>query len=110
MSQHPDPDQYMPALARAQEIRLHRCKVRRELRAGSTTLAAALADPMLSTMPVGELLCAQYRWSEGRAIKALAACDIRVGMVAATHKQVGTLTERQREALVAYVEQRPAAA
>jgi hypothetical protein len=94
----------MDALERANEVRLARPALRREVGDGVLSLADALLDPRAASMTVYDLLVCQHRCGPGRAGKALQgaaeelwqACE---GPFTAT-RLVGDLTERERAALV----------
>lgn len=86
--------QHMTALARANESRIARCAARKAIRAGTLTVADALALPCIATLPVGELLAAQRRWGSVRATDACAEVPVSVT------RAVRDLTDRQRQRLV----------
>ena len=91
-------DQRLDALERAQEVRLARAEIKRELKRGEIGVAEILRpgskvpDP-LKTMAVAELLSAQNRWGATRSRGVLQRVEIR------EHRQVGELTTRQRRVL-----------
>jgi hypothetical protein len=89
--------QCMEALARANEVRLARAALKREISAGRREITEVIMDSPweVESMGLGELLCAQRRWGRARSRKLLSSTALSEG------KQVGTLTERQRRILVA---------
>jgi len=70
------PSQREAALERAQAVRFAAIAVKRELKAGELTIAAALADPRAGPIKAVDLLAAQSRWGRERACRLLA--DVRV--------------------------------
>ncbi len=92
------PDFLSPrALARANEVRLARAQLKREVAAGRIALARVLAGPpsCAQTAKVRELLLVVPRIGPARADRVLARCRI------AYAKTVGGLSDRQRAELVA---------
>lgn len=96
----------MTALARANQVRLQRAYLKRQVRAGERTAAEVLSAPPeeAQTMIVTELLMAQVRWGRTRTRRVLLHAAVP------EHKRVGELTARQRDAIAAALENRPAAA
>ncbi len=92
----PEP-QRLRALERANEIRLARACLKRQIARGEVTAAQVLLDcPKEATSwPVGDLLMSQRRWGTTRCRKFLSRNQI------VETKPVGTLTERQRRLLAA---------
>jgi hypothetical protein len=92
--------QCMQALARANEVRLARAALKRDITAGRRTVTdVVLASPWeAESMSLSELLCSQRRWGRARSRKLLASAALSEG------KRLGTLTERQRGILVAELE------
>lgn len=92
----------MVALAKANEIRLARAGLKREIREGTLSLADALEREYLQTMTVGSLLCAQHRWADVRARKALAEAANLLGLPFPLREnmRVCFLTDRQKRALL----------
>ena len=86
--------QHLQALQRANEVRDERARLKRDLKAGRKTLAQALEDPCVAKMEVVDLLKCLPRWGRHHAMRALAPEYI------SPNRLVGTLTERQRKALV----------
>lgn len=89
-------EQSMSALARANEIRVGRAQIKRDLKAGETTLGAALSNPSTQSAPVIELLLA-LRWiGDSKAKRMMAECEI------SPYRTIGDLTDRQRKLLLAH--------
>lgn len=86
--------QYLTALERANEVRLARPGLKREVGSGSLSIGDALLDERASSMPIFDLLVCQWRWGRVSAFRVLNG--LRIG----EQKHVGDLTERQRELLV----------
>jgi hypothetical protein len=92
--------QCMQALARANEVRLARAALKRDISAGRRGVTdVILSSPWeAESMSLGELLCSQRRWGRARSRKLLASATLSEG------KRLGTLTERQRRILVGELE------
>jgi hypothetical protein len=90
----------MQALARANEVRLARASLKRDISAGRRSIMEViLSSPWeAESMSLGELLCSQRRWGRARSRKLLASATLSEG------KRIGTLTERQRRLLVGELE------
>jgi hypothetical protein len=89
-------DQCMQALARANEVRLARAALKRDIGAGRRAIIDVIAaSPWeAESMGLSELLCSQRRWGRARSRKLLSSAALGEG------KKVGSLTERQRRVLV----------
>lgn len=89
--------QHMKALAKANEVRLARASLKRQIAAGELSVAEVLADfpPEAEGMTVSELLSSQRRWGRTRSRKLLSRLDLT------ENKRIGTLTERQMTLLTA---------
>jgi hypothetical protein len=89
-------DQRMEALARANEIRIRRAQLKRDLKAGIVSIIALLADPpeWVMTAKVFDLLLAVPKCGRVKAGRYLTVCRI------SQSKTVGGLSERQRGELV----------
>jgi hypothetical protein len=98
--QRADNSQCMQALARANQVRLARAALKRDVSAGRRNVSeVVLESPWeVESMSLSELLCSQRRWGRARSRKLLASIALSEG------KRVGTLTERQRRILVAALE------
>lgn len=95
----PAPPQHMQALQRANEVRLARAELKRNIGLGTLTVAEViLMCPWeAASMTIAELLTSQRRWGTTRASKFLAG----IGMPET--KTVGSMTDRQRGLLAAMV-------
>ena len=91
-----EPPQCMQALARANEVRLARAALKREIGAGRRAVTDVIIESPweAESMSLSELLCSQRRWGRARSRKLLSSAALGEG------KKVGTLTERQRRILV----------
>lgn len=94
--------QHMQALAYANRIRLARAAIKREVRSGDSSAAEVVRTcPFeVETMTVSELLRAQQRWGRTRARKFLASLALN------ENRQLGRLTERQRQMLARELERK----
>ena len=92
--------QCMEALARANEVRLARAALKREISAGHRSVTEVISDSPweAESMSLSELLCSQRRWGRARSRKLLASAALGEG------KKIGSLTERQRRILVGALE------
>lgn len=97
----PEP-QRLRALERANEVRLARAGLKRRIAEGEVSAAEVILEVPWETRSwaVGELLLSQRRWGSTRCRKFLSRLQI------SETKQVGTLTERQRLALAAQLQER----
>ena len=95
--------QRLEALDQANSVRLARAALKKRIRAGAVSAANVILEcPCeVAKMPVSDILMSQKRWGETRCRRVLMAAGIP------EDKQVGTLTERQRVALVADLAARP---
>jgi len=82
--------QHMDALARANAIRFGIAAVKREVKAGTLTVADALLDERAQPMKLGALLLAQWRWGPDR-VRLLCG-----HMLISEVRRVRDLTTRQR--------------
>lgn len=89
--------QHLRALARANEVRLARAELKRQVIAGRLQAAEVILDVpwAAETMAVSDLLLSQRRWGHTRVRKLLATIPVSEG------KAIGSMTERQRGALAA---------
>jgi hypothetical protein len=92
--------QCMRALARANEVRLARAALKREVAAGEREVVDVVTElPWEAhSMALAELLCSQRRWGRARSRKLLNSVGLSEG------KRLGTLTERQQGILVGALE------
>jgi hypothetical protein len=93
---HRGTDQCMQALARANEVRLARAALKRDIGAGRRVVTDVVIESPweVESMRLSELLCSQRRWGRARSRKLLSSVALSEA------KKVGTLTERQRRILV----------
>jgi hypothetical protein len=89
-------DQRMDALRRANEIRVRRAQLKKDLKAGSVRIEEILSDPpeYVETAKVIDILMAVPKFGRVKAARFLNQCRI------SQSKTVGGLSERQRAELV----------
>jgi hypothetical protein len=89
-------DQRMEALRRANEIRVRRAQLKKDLKAGSARIEDILSDPpaYVETAKVIDILMAVPKFGRVKAARFLNQCRI------SQSKTVGGLSERQRTELV----------
>jgi len=92
--------QHLRALARANEVRLARAELKRQVADGEISAAHVILEcPWEATsMSVAELLTSQRRWGSTRCRKLLQSIPM------SENKTVGSMTARQRTALAAMLE------
>jgi hypothetical protein len=92
--------QCMEALARANQVRLARAALKRDIGAGRRSVTEVVTDSPweAESMSLSELLCSQRRWGRARSRKLLASAALGEG------KKIGSMTERQRRILVGALE------
>jgi hypothetical protein len=97
------PPQHVRALHRANEVRLARARLKRDVGRGAVSVAAVIRDSPweAASMTIAELLTSQHRWGTARCSKFLAG----IGM--SETKTVESMTERQRSLLATMVEPQP---
>ena len=95
----PAPPQHMRALQRANEVRLARAELKRNVGLGEIAVGEViLTCPWeAASMTIAELLASQRRWGTSRCSKFLAG----IGMPET--KTIGSMTERQRSLLATLV-------
>jgi hypothetical protein len=88
--------QRMDALQRANDIRIRRAQLKRDLKAGRQTIDDLLLDPphFTETAKVFDLLLAVPKYGRVKVNKVLAQCRI------SPSKTIGGLSQRQRTELV----------
>ncbi len=89
-------DQRMDALRRANEIRVRRAQLKKDLKAGTVKIEEVLRDPpaYVETAKVIDILMAVPKFGRVKAARFLNQCRI------SQSKTVGGLSERQRAELV----------
>lgn len=92
-----DPEQHLRALGRANDVRLKRTQLKRDVASGAKTAAEVILapPPEALTMTVDALLQTQRRWGPEKAEKLLAQIPVSHA------RTVGALTERERNAIAA---------
>jgi hypothetical protein len=87
----------MRALNRANQVRLARAELKREIADGSRTVADVVVEcPWESqSMTIADLLMSQHRWGRTRCRRFLAS------MPMSETKTIGSMTDRQRTQLAA---------
>jgi hypothetical protein len=96
--------QHLRALARANEVRLARAELKRQVADGEISAAHVILEcPWeAASMTVSDLLTSQRRWGSTRCRKLLASIPM------SENKAIGSMTERQRQALSRLLEGMPA--
>jgi hypothetical protein len=96
--------QHLRALARANEVRLARAELKRQVGDGEITAAHVILEcPWeAASMTVSDLLTSQRRWGTTRCRKLLASVPM------SENKTVGSMPDRQRQALGRLLEGLPA--
>lgn len=91
----PPAPQHMQALQKANEVRLARAELKRQVGDGTISVTEVIREnPWESTsMTVIELLLSQRRWGTTRCSKLLAQLGVP------EHKAIGAMTPRQRDLL-----------
>ena len=89
--------QHMQALARANEVRLARAELKRQVAEGELSVAEVVLEcPWeAESMAIADLLMSQHRWGRTRCRRFLGAIPM------SETKTIGSMTERQRLALAA---------
>jgi hypothetical protein len=87
--------QHLVALARANEVRLARAELKRQIADGEISAAHVILEcPWeAASMTVSDVLTSQRRWGSTRCRRLLATIPM------SENKTVGSMTQRQREAL-----------
>lgn len=96
--------QRMDALRRANDIRMRRARLKRDLKAGRVDLASLILDPpeYLETAKLWDLLLAVPKWGRVKVNRLVNQCRI------SPSKTVGGLSERQRHEIVGRLRERVA--
>jgi hypothetical protein len=89
-------DQRMEALKRANDIRVQRARLKKDLKEGQVQIESILLDPpdYVSTAKVFDMLMAVPKFGRVKAARLLNQCRI------SQSKTVGGMSERQRTELV----------
>ena len=92
-----DGQQHLRALEHANRVRLARAAMKREVSSGELPAAEVILDCpwQANSMEISDLLMSQKRWGRARCRRLLVSIGVP------ENKQIGTLTERQRQALAA---------
>ena len=87
--------QHLRALHRANEVRLARAELKRRIGAGEISAADVILESPweAESMSVADVLMSQRRWGHQRCCKVLAQIPV------SETNTVGSLTDRQRQAL-----------
>jgi hypothetical protein len=87
--------QHMRALQQANRVRLARAELKRQVGENEITVAEVVRSVPweAESMAIAELLMSQHRWGRQRCRRFLAAIPM------SETKTIGTMTDRQREAL-----------
>jgi hypothetical protein len=98
--------QHLRALQRANEVRLARAELKRRVAEGELTASEVVLDSPweAESMAIADLLMSQRRWGRTRCRRFLAQVPL------SETKTIGTLTERQRNAVAALLGSAPMAA
>jgi glutathione S-transferase len=97
--------QHMRALAQANRVRLARAELKRQVADGELDVAHVVRDGpwVAESMSIADLLMSQHRWGRTRCRRFLASIPML------ETKTVGSMTERQRNALAAQLHGEPVA-
>ena len=89
--------QQLQALERANQVRLARAELKRQVAAREVSAAAVIEEcPWeAASMKISELLMSQRRWGTARCRRLLLSIGVP------ENKEIGTLTDRQRRVLAA---------
>ena len=89
--------QHLRALERANTVRLARAELKRRVAAGDTLAAEVVVESPweAQSMTVSDLITSQRRWGRARCRRLLQSIPI------SEQKTIGSMTERQRQALAA---------
>jgi hypothetical protein len=95
--------QHLRALESANRVRLARAELKRQIADGALTVGEVVLDGawQVHSMQISDLLMSQKRWGHTRCRRLLMSIGVP------ENKAVGTLTERQRRALVAVLAGEP---
>ena len=95
-------DQRMEALQRANDIRTRRAQLKRDLKAGRTSVRELLLDPpeYVETAKVFDMLLAVPKYGRVKVNRILTVCRV------SPSKTIGGLSQRQRDELVSMLRPR----
>lgn len=93
-------EQRMSALKKANHVRSAASRAKQQMRVGAMSIAGGVADPHCGAMTVWQLMLCQRGWGASKAGRLLSRSGI------SPNRRVSDLTSRQRELLVAAVEER----
>jgi hypothetical protein len=96
--------QHLRALARANEVRLARAELKRQVSDGEISAASVILEcPWeAASMPVSDLLTSQRRWGTTRSRRFLQSIPMP------ENKAIGSMTDRQRRAVAELLVRMPA--
>jgi hypothetical protein len=96
--------QHLRALARANEVRLARAELKRQVSDGEISAASVILEcPWeAASMPVSDLLTSQRRWGTTRSRRFLQSIPMP------ENKTIGSMTDRQRRAVAELLARMPA--
>lgn len=93
----PSEPQYMVAIRKANEVRLGKAAVLRQVKAGEITAMDAIKDERCTNVPIYDVLIAQRQWGRDRTVNFLSKHGIYES------KTCGSFTERQLRVLESIV-------
>jgi hypothetical protein len=96
------PPQHLRALEQANRVRLARADLKRRVAMQKTSVVEVILDCpwQAESMSISDLLMSQRRWGRARCRRLLVSLGIP------ENKQIGTFTQRQRDALAAVLSTR----
>jgi hypothetical protein len=96
------PPQHLRALEQANRVRLARAELKRQVAMQQTSVVDVIIDCpwQAESMSISDLLMSQRRWGRARCRRLLVSLGIP------ENKQIGTFTDRQRDALAAVLSAR----
>jgi hypothetical protein len=93
--------QHLQALQRANAVRLARAELKRRVALGEISAADVIMESPweAESMTVSDLLTSQHRWGQTRCRRLLQSIPM------SENKTIGTMTDRQRSALAALLQE-----
>jgi hypothetical protein len=93
--------QHLQALQRANAVRLARAELKRRIAVGEISAAEVILERPweAESMTVSDLLTSQHRWGHTRCRRLLQSIPM------SENKTIGTMTDRQRHALAALLQE-----